>query len=260
MKKLLILCIVIPLLLAACGQAPDAPTTASATSIPTDAPITTTAPAPVEWATMFSVTEHKLLPPKENFDAEFKAFYDEFAAAVGKKDMRFIDGILDSEVMSSFGGDPGKEYFHAHWDSQNLWAVLDEIIALGGVYYPKTSERYPSYEKFFVAPYTFIGDFEELEGVDYYVVTGKDVPIHKEESIESEVVTKLEYRILEFHHSDAFALEFRDKGPEDFVSVTTLSGAVGYIQKQYLRSPIDYRLCIMQKDGEWKLLWLIAGD
>ena len=256
MKKLLILCIAITLLLAACGQAPDAPTTALITAIPTEAPITTTEPAPIEWATMFSVTEHKLPPPKENFDAEFTTFYNEFAAAVGKKDMRFIDGILDDEVMSSFGGDPGKEYFHTYWDSQNLWAVLDEIVALGGVYYPKTSKDYPSYEKFFVAPYTFQRDFEGLDGYGFYVVIDKGVPVYKEEDAESEVVTKLDYRILEFHHSDAFW----DKGPEDFVSVTTLSGSTGYIQKKFLRSPIDYRLCIEQKDGEWKLLWLIAGD
>jgi len=27
-----------------------------------------------------------------------------------------------------------------------------------------------------------------------------------------------------------------------------------------LPEPIDYRLCIEQRDGAWKLLWLIAGD
>ena len=260
MKKLLILSLIALLFLPACGQASKAQTTAQPATITTEtteAPTTTEAPAPVS-ATMFTVTEHKLPPPNQSFNADFKAFYDEFTAAVGKKDMRFIDGILDDEVMSSFGGEPGKEYFHEYWSGQNLWAALNDIIALGGVYYSRGSERYPSYGNCFVAPYTY-AKFDEtgVDAFEHYVVIDKGVPVYAEESVESEVITKLDYRILAYHRDNG---DLFSKGPEDFVSVTTLTGATGYMQKQYLRSPMDCRLCIEQKDGEWKLLWLIAGD
>lgn len=259
MKRLLFLCIAILLLLSACGQTQTEPP--STTELASEEAPTTTEPATtVTWDTQFTVTEHKLAPPNQVFNAEFEAFYKEFTAAVQDRNMEFIDGILDDEVTSSFGGDPGKAYFHEYWGykENHLWSELDKIIALGGVYYSKTSERYPSYGNCFVAPYIFTGDFKELDGVDYYVVTEKGVPVHKEEDAESEVVTTLDYRLLEYHYSDSDRL--LEKGLDDFVSVTTLSDNTGYIQWKYLRSPMDYRLCIEQKDEGWKLLWLIAGD
>ena len=267
MKRLFTLCIAILLLLSACAKAPGTPTEPSSSTEPLstteltseEASSTTEPPATtIAWNTQFTVTEHKLPPPKQAFPAEFEAFYKQFTDAVRDRNMSFIDSILDEGVMSSFGGEPGKAYFHEYWgyEQNNLWAVLDAIVALGGVYYPEKSERYPSYGNCFVAPYTYTGEFEGLDGFDYFVVIDKGVPVYTEESTESEVVTTLDYRILEFRHSD----DFWPKGPDDFVSVTTLAGPAGYIQKKYLRSPIDYRLCIEQKDGGWKLLWLIAGD
>jgi len=259
MKRLLFLCMAILLLLSACGQAQTKPTEPPTTELTSEAAPTTTEPAPTKtWSTQFAVTEHKLPPPQQAYPAAFEAFYKEFTEAVRDRNMSFIDSILDDEVTSSFGGDLGKAYFHEYWGYQenHLWAELDKILALGGIYYPQKSERYPSYGNCFVAPYTFTGDFEGLDGFDYFVLTEKGVPVYTEEDTESEVITTLDYRILEFYHSD----DFRAKGPDDFVSVTTLAGVAGYMQKKYLRSPVDYRLCIEQKDEGWKLLWLIAGD
>jgi len=264
MKRLLILCMAALLLLSACSQTKNGPAEPpSTTELALEEAPTTAKPVPTKtWNTQFAVTEHKLPPPKQALSAEFEAFYKEFTAAVSDRNMKYIDSILDDEVSSSFGGDLGKAYFHEYWDNakkqsgRGLWDVLGDIVALGGVYYSQKSERYPSYGNCFVAPYTYTGEFEGLDGFDYFVVIDKGVPVYTEESTESEVVTTLDYRILEFRHSD----DFWPKGPDDFVSVTTLAGPAGYIQKKYLRSPIDYRLCIEQKDGGWKLLWLIAGD
>jgi len=232
MKRFFLLCMIVLLLLAACGQAPDTQ----------------------DADTDFTVTQQQLFPPEQAFDVEFEAFYEEFTAAVRGKDTRFIEGILDDEIMSSFGGVPGKPYFYDYWAYMDLWAKLGEIIALGGVYYQAGEYHQANRGKCFVAPYTFA----ELDGdaFEQYAVIGKDVPAHEKKSARSKVIASLDYNILEFHNSD----EFRKKGPEDFVSVTLPTGETGYVQRKYLRSPTDYRLCIEQKDGEWKLLWLVAGD
>ena len=261
MKQLLILCIALMLILSACNRAPAEPTAAptteeSASSVPaepTEAPTTSTEPASISPATLFTVTEHKLFPPKQAFSAEFEAFYKNFKAAVRNKDMRFIDSILDDEIMSSFGGDP----FHEYWaNEQGLWSVLEEILSLGGVYYQAGEFSY-GFGKCFVAPYVFTNFGEtDLDALEHFAVIDKGVPVYKAESAESAVIDTLDYNILEFHYNG----EVWGKGPDDFVSVTTLSGTVGHIQTKFIRSPIDYRLCIAQKDDGWKLLWLIAGD
>ena len=261
MKRLLALCVVATLLLAACGKTPETPVVSTALAEPTFAEETTSeepaseeltsegstakeSTVPKRTDTDFTVTGLQLLPPAQNFDAEFEAFYKEFTAAVRREDIKFIDGILDEGVMSSFGGVPGPLYFYDYWTFGDLWAKLNEIIALGGVY--------DQAKKSFVAPYLFKAGLED----EQFAVIGKNVPVYESKSTDAKVIAKLEYDVLGYHYSDAF----HGKGPDDFVSVATLSGKTGFIQKKYLRSPIDYRLCIEQKDGAWKLLWLIAGD
>jgi hypothetical protein len=140
MKQLLVLCIAALLILSACTQTPVEP---PATTLPTVE--STTAP-----------------PSAAPEELAFEAFYEQFKAAVSKKDMQFIDGILDDGVISSFGGDPGKAYFYEHWDNEkeyngrDLWTVLEEIVALGGVRYQPGEYNRAVNGECFVAPYTFV--------------------------------------------------------------------------------------------------------
>jgi len=140
MKKLFVLCIGLVLVLSACGQKADAP--ASPTTL--------------------DAQEETLLLP----GAEFEAFYQEFKAAISNKDMQFIDSILDDETSSGFGGGTGKEYFHECWafeegqQGQDLWTVLEELNAKGGVHYPP-DVYYAEAGECFVAPYGFVqNDFD----------------------------------------------------------------------------------------------------
>ena len=243
------------LLLTACTQAPDTQTTAETTAFEIDAPATSS-PAPQE--VLFTVTEHQLPPPEQAFDADFEAFYKAFTKAVQNNDMAFINSILDDEVMSSFGGDLGKGFFHEHWaqKEQALWDELEKIIALGGVYY-QAGEYTPELGKCYAAPYVYTNfDGEKFDVYEHFIIAGADVPVYNEASAASSTIDTLNYNIMKFHNSPAF----REKGPDDFVRIETQAGTTGYIQKKHLRSPIGYRLCIEQKGGEWKLLWLIAGD
>ncbi|MCL2301336.1 MAG: hypothetical protein FWC27_14430 [Firmicutes bacterium] len=244
MKKLFILCMAM-LLLAACGQTKDTPATSpqpeESTSLPTSIAASEEPATATPAYTQFTETEYQLFPPEQEFDAAFEAFYEDFKAAVHGKDMRFIDGILDDGVISSLGGEPGTQYFHDQWDHY-MWAELEKIVALGGVYDPA--------EKSFTAPYIYT-EFQKtgLDPYEHYVLIEENVPVY-EDSCDPPILDMLDYSVVKFHGGEL----------GDTVGITTLSGAVGHTRMKYLRSPIDYRLCIAQKDGGWKLLWLIAGD
>jgi len=157
--------IVLLLILSACAQTPSEPTTLPAT-----------VETPTKTSTVTTTTEETYPPPQD-----FEAFYEDFKAAVRNRDMQFIDSILDAEIESSFGGDPGKEYFHEYWDGEkmysgrDLWAVLEEIIALGGVHYGP-GEYFPDIGECFVAPYTFIEarDSEDWNGGYRLCIEKKD--------------------------------------------------------------------------------------
>jgi len=130
MKKYLLLCIAFLLILSACGQTkPKAPEL-----------------------------------PKTEFDL----FYEEFQTAVSNQDMDFIEGLVDDDTSTMFGRGPAP--FQEHWEYENehngrdIWTVLEELTALGGVHF-EPGEYYEGAGECFVAPYTF---FEENFKPDSY--------------------------------------------------------------------------------------------
>ena len=261
MKRLLALCILV-LTLSACHELPDAPVTSvtpitPATSAPSTTPAPVLSPKPKAGETDFIITESQLFPPEQVLDPDFEPFYKDFSAAVNNHDARFLDSILDDKVWFSYGGESGKDEFYAFFAEQDVWAVLQEILDLGGIFY-KPNTYAPG--KCFVAPYTYTNfprmPASDLDAYDYFIIIDQGVPVYDQASAASETIDTLDYNIAEFRYSDAFL----DKGPDDFVSVTTLSGAVGFVQKKHLRSAVGYRLCIEQKDDGWKLTMLVAGD
>lgn len=210
----------------------------------------------------FIVTGYQLFPPEEQIlDDDFSMVYEKFTDAVYHKDLSAIDSFLYEYIELSFGGEIGKQDFYEIWDLHNapeqseLWAELESIIGLGGVYYKETD--------CFVAPYTFTNF--ELDAYGYFVIIGKDVKVYEEENTGSRIIDYLSYNIIETNVCDNeymdLSREFWDKTGQDFVKIKTLSETEGYIQKQYIRSPIDYRFGISRDDsGEWKLIFMLAGD
>jgi len=200
--------------------------------------------------------EKQLLPPAQEInDAEFEQAYKKFIEAVHNKDLNTLDGFLDNKIMTSFGGDAGKPYFYEYWnlgdnpEKSELWAELEKIIKLGGVYEKD--------EKRFTAPYIFKNFPDELDAFEYFVIIDEDVKIYEKDSTDSTIVGELDYNIVKFENND----EFWEMNGEGFIKITAFSGKEGYIQKKYIRSPIDYRFSLVrEKAGEWKLAFLVAGD
>jgi hypothetical protein len=50
------------------------------------------------------------------------------------------------------------------------------------------------------------------------------------------------------------------KHPANWRKVKTESGKTGWVEERLVRSQIDYRACFEKKNGEWKMILLVAGD
>jgi hypothetical protein len=211
-------------------------------------------PMPKASSVVFVVMTEQLLPPaKPVGDAEFEEVYSAFADAVQDRDLSALDGFLDEGTMSSFGGDMGKAAFYEQWGLDNnpkdseLWAEIEAILALGGVY--------DGEGRSFTAPYVF-ANFP-LDGFEYHAIVGNNVAVYETESVQSREMDSISYNLLKNGALDAFW----DQSDEDFVRIRTLTGAEGYVQKKFIRSPTDYRFELSRKEGgEWKLLYMLAGD
>ncbi|MCL2121881.1 MAG: SH3 domain-containing protein [Clostridiales bacterium] len=211
---------------------------------------------------VFLVLKDQLLPQvKQSSDEEFVKAYQKLVDVMQRKDLAALDSLLDEAIQSSFGGHNGKSDFYAYWgliqdvEHNAFWVEMEKILQLGGVYNPAT--------KTFVAPYTF-ANFE-LDAYGHYVIIDKNVAVYAEANLSSEVIDRLQYNIVQtnvwYVDNRDIAQEFWDKGGQDLVKIQTLSGKSGYIQKQYLRSPIDYRFGFRRNDsGDWKITFMLSGD
>ena len=211
----------------------------------------------------FEATEYQLFPPKkQSYDAEFAEVYKEFFDAVQNKELAVIDSFIDDQTILSFGGNYfGKTGFYEQWnlhsdpEQSELWAKLAEIMRLGGVY--------DGNEKSFIAPYTYSEWPAEFDGFECFAIIDKEVKVYMSDKTSSDVIGKLSYNIIKADTGSKLwkSGEYWHKSDQALISIKLPGGEFGYIKKQHIKSPIDYRLCIKRNDtGKWILTFLVSGD
>lgn len=198
------------------------------------------------------------LPPhqEQTYDADFETAYKDFTDAVNKKDLAALDAFLDDEILTSYGVDSGKANFYEFWhlntdpDQSALWTELSKIISIGGTYSKE--------DRTFIAPYVYSDFPDKINPIESFAVISPQVNVYEEKDLASNVIAYLSYNIIKLDESE-FS-EYWNKSDQDLIYIETPSGKKGYVQKQFLRSPMDYRLSIVNKNDAWKLTYLIAGD
>jgi hypothetical protein len=90
-----------------------------------------------------------------------------------------------------------------------------------------------------------------LDGFEYSAVIGADVNVRSEPSLTAPVISTMSYQTFR---------KVRGLSFEEWVPVHLTDGGTGYINRQYVRSPISYRAMFERTDGRWELTAFIAGD
>jgi len=181
-------------------------------------------------------------------NAAFREFRDRLRDAVDRKDAAFIAGILASEVKLSVEGAKGADEFLKEWRPEApdspLWPVLADILRLGGAFKPDGS---------FVAPYVHAHFPPKLDAIMSLVVISTGVAVRKEPRPDAAVLTRISYEIVT-------AEPWRDDVPAGWVKVKASGGHVGYVASELVRSPIGYRAGFARRGGQWRMIFLLAGD
>lgn len=238
------------LLSIACTPTPESVETPPATM--TEPPLVsetastdTTAPPPTE-------TGLKLRPVDEaSQDPGFAAFRQKLLDAMKRKDRDFLLSVLLPTIRVSFGDVNGIEGFKKHWklDSPDspVWDQLDKLLRMGGTFDTLSGERR------FCAPYVYSAYPQNgPDAFESLVVTADHVPLHEKADSSSPTVATLSYDIVRI--ADNY------KHPANWRKVKTESGKTGWVEERFVRSQIDYRACFEKKNGEWKMVLLVAGD
>jgi hypothetical protein len=176
----------------------------------------------------------------------FESFRQSLYTIIAARDTTALFELLAPDIKSSFGGDDGIEGFRAHWElaagSTRLWTVLEEVLQLSGRF--EGPDRY-------VAPYTFYSLPDSLDPYTHLIVMKPAVRVYTRADTTSRVVGLLAYHVVRI--ADTLP-------PEPWVAIAMKDSAVGFVQSEFVRSPLDYRITIVRENGRWRVIYLIAGD
>jgi hypothetical protein len=193
-------------------------------------------------------------------DASFLAFRTKLIAAAERKDLKYVQSIMDPKIQLSFGGHSGLSGFRNLWKKEaDFWAEFLPVIKNGGRFVGEGRNKM----NVFSAPYVFTDTPEDLDHFEVFAVFGNNVNLREKPEANAPVVTQLSYNIVKVDHEAAVK---RKTGPGeydwkiDWQKITTLGGQTGWMKAEYVRSPIDYRAGFEKKRGRWVMTYFIAGD
>jgi hypothetical protein len=209
--------------------------------------------------------ELKLLPTDDaSQDPSFELFRQNLLTAAKNHDVNSILGILDHNVMNNLGGNGGIQEFKEQWklDKPNseLWNTLSAVLTMGGSFSDNEGT------KEYCAPYVSSKWSEVVnrlpEGsdpLDYAVITGSNVGLRKEPSMNSPILDNLSYDVVQLADNDGTRRETAPKNV-GWVKIVTLRGVMGYVSGTDIRGPGDYHACFRKNGSRWLMTALLAGD
>lgn len=172
------------------------------------------------------------------------AFRRDLAAAVEARDADALAALAAEDVKLDFGGGAGRDELKKRLTAEDreLWQELGELLTLGCAANKQGGLTIPWY-------------FDQtIQGVDPsrgMIVTGEKEPVLSSPEESAETVTTLSWDAVEIA---------APKPDEAYQKVETRAGEEGYIATDKLRSLIDYRLLAASRNGNWRIVSLVAGD
>ena len=213
--------------------------------------------------------ENIIIPRDETSkDPSLSAFVARLKKAITTRDGTWIRSVLDKDVMSSLGDEPGIESFWLYWspdnDSTDFWPYLDRVVRMGGVFLHDTADHTGKYQ--FVFPYAYDIDLKAED--DYFLIgaiTGKNVNLRAAPSTEAEILGQLTYDIIVFMFEDdevSSNVNMNEFGDPEWYLVTTYDKTMrGWVNWKYVYSITGPRLFLFKdKKGAWKISAFVAGD
>jgi hypothetical protein len=178
----------------------------------------------------------------------FFSFRARLLQAAQARDTAFLYSTLSPNILNSFGGDGGIAEFKQMWRADHhdsrLWAVLTEILSLGGAFHGDTV---------FQAPYTSSSFPGTLDGFEHVAIIGSEVRVREQPTTRSAVLATLSFDVVRRRM-------LHDGEENGWIAVQLADGRAGWMPATYVRSPTDHRVVFVRRNGRWLIGSLVAGD
>jgi hypothetical protein len=194
---------------------------------------------------------------------DFFSFRAQLLVALARRDVDAVLAVVDPRIRNSFGDDGGTAEFVARWaletPDSKLWQELTAALALGG--------RFNSGGDQFTAPYTFSHWPDAVDAFEHVAIVGQDVRVRARADSASAVIGAFSHEVVPLaqplgdNHLPAPGPGVGiAKATAAWAAVRLADGQVGFVARQFTRSPIDYRAIFQRTGGRWRLVTFVAGD
>jgi hypothetical protein len=199
-------------------------------------------------------------------DSSFVAFRTQLRKALAEHNAAFVRSILYPGIELDAAGDQGPEEFERLWNPDDpkgqLWAELDDLLALGGSF---TAER-----RQFCAPYVYSNWPKGVDQEEKLAIIAVDVQVHATCDLKAPVVGVLSHDLVtELEASNApapgatgvaQATAAPTATPEGWARIEFGEGKKGCVRDDFVRSPLDYHACFEKIQGKWMITVLMAEE
>ncbi len=194
-------------------------------------------------------------------DTSFVAFRTQLRKAIAEHNAAFIRSILYPGIELNTAGDQGPEEFERLWNPDDpktqLWAELDDLLALGGSF---TDER-----RQFCAPYVYSNWPKALDQEEKLAIIATDVQVHAACDLKAPVVGVLSHDLVtELEASNApgtaGVARVAPVTPEGWALIEFGEGKKGCVRDDFVRSPLDYHACFEKIQGRWMMTVLMSEE
>jgi hypothetical protein len=196
-------------------------------------------------------------------DTAFFVFRERLREIVGQKDIFKLLENVDENIKISFGDEHGLQAFINMWEldspdkvvTSSLWSTLDEVLALGG-----TFSSYGNNIRYFEAPYLDQCMPATADPYEQGAIIGAGVRLRSGPGLNTKIIATLSYDVVKFIEETPIT-ETVGGETHPWIKVALMDGTEGFLFGKFYRSPIDFRAGFEQKkDGQWKMVRLLAGD
>ncbi len=228
---------------------------------------------------------HERLYPIEFTDqvepsSEFALFRQRFIRAVETRNAAFVGNLIPDEgVNFGFGGTQTAVDLELYNENARFWAVLEKALAVGCETEPESYFDADPDSDVWICPnvtkefYRQYPDPDEMPGAEYefhhLIIVGENVNVREQPTTDSPVIGVLSNEIVEtdqagwqemLTRASEAELELLRHPIQGWRPVVLSSGRRGYVYNRYVYAPLDPRLVLGQVNGEWRMLYIQAGD
>ncbi|OGA23099.1 MAG: hypothetical protein A3I02_02335 [Betaproteobacteria bacterium RIFCSPLOWO2_02_FULL_67_26] len=198
----------------------------------------------------YSQEERRLAPVDEaESDGTWISFRAQLLAAVAKRDLEYVLGVIDRGVRNGSDSPRGVEEFREQWQldapDSTFWRELSAALALGSAWLARDDQP-----RELCAPYLLGKWPRDMDPLANGVVTVREAPVKSAPSAKANALLTLAHVVVpvadwEVDDSDAAS-------KQKWVKIR-LKDRDGYVAEEQMRSPIEHAACFVKTDDGWRL-------